>query len=145
MTDVPMREYESDGIVVEWRPTLCFHSRNCVAALPAVFDPERRPWIDARSASADAVEAAVARCPSGALRFRRLGAPGPVPALVEPLAITEVTAMAGGPLLLRGALRILDADGNLLAETDRAALCRCGQSKNKPFCDGTHKEIGFTG
>ena len=145
MTDVPVRDYEGDGIVVEWRPSLCFHSLNCVAALPRVFDPERRPWIDAAAASADAVEVAVGRYPSGALRFRRVDARGGAAVSVEPVTVTEVTAKAGGPLLLRGALRILDAHGNLLAETDRAALCRCGQSKNKPFCDGTHKEIGFTG
>lgn len=65
------REYATEEIVVEWRPELCIHSGNCARGLPLVFDPARRPWVDPRAASADEVEAQVARCPSGALRSRR--------------------------------------------------------------------------
>ena len=134
-----VREYSTDEIVVEWQPRLCFHSHNCIRALPKVFDAERRPWIDLDQASADEVEAAVAQCPSGARRARRPGAPE---TRTEPL---EVKAAAGGPLLIRGGVRVLDAEGNVLYEGDRAALCRCGGSANKPFCDGTHRTNGFTG
>src|SRR5438552_14291424 len=63
-----------DEIVVEWEPRLCFHSQNCVRSLPQVFDDSRRPWVQVDAASADEVEAAVARCPSGALRTRRVAA-----------------------------------------------------------------------
>jgi uncharacterized Fe-S cluster protein YjdI len=136
----PVRRYSTGEIVVEWESRLCYHSHNCVRALPQVFDPEARPWVKPELASADEVEAAVARCPSGALRSYRVGAaetPGH-----EPL---ELRASAQGPLLVRGGVRILDADGTLLYEGEKAALCRCGGSKNKPFCDGTHKTIGFEG
>jgi uncharacterized Fe-S cluster protein YjdI len=68
----PAREYATDEIVVEWRPQLCFHSGNCVRGLPQVFDRNARPWVRPAAASADEVEAAVAACPSGALRSRRL-------------------------------------------------------------------------
>jgi uncharacterized Fe-S cluster protein YjdI len=71
----PAREYETAEIVVEWRPELCSHSGNCARGLPLVFDPKRRPWVDPGAASADEVEAQVARCPSGALRSRRPGKP----------------------------------------------------------------------
>ena len=54
-------------------------------------------------------------------------------------------ASAGGPLLVSGGVRILDSEGNVLYEGERAALCRCGGSQNKPFCDGTHKTNGFRG
>jgi uncharacterized Fe-S cluster protein YjdI len=67
------KDYATDEIVVEWRPHLCIHSGNCVRGLPAVFDANRRPWIEPDAASADEVEAQVALCPSGALRSRRLG------------------------------------------------------------------------
>ena len=51
-----------------------------------------------------------------------------------------------GPLLVKGLKHLKDADGNPIAmEKDTIALCRCGASENKPFCDGTHKEIGFSG
>jgi uncharacterized Fe-S cluster protein YjdI len=132
------KEYATDEIVVEWEPRLCFHSQNCVRSLPQVFDDSRRPWVKVDAATADEVEAAVARCPSGALRTRRIGVPRP--RRQQPL---EVRASADGPLLLSGGVRILDADGVVLYEGERAALCRCGQSGNKPFCDGTHKKVGF--
>jgi uncharacterized Fe-S cluster protein YjdI len=67
----PAREYGTDEVVVEWRPELCVHSGNCARGLPLVFDPKRRPWVDAHAATADEIEAQVARCPSGALRSRR--------------------------------------------------------------------------
>ena len=134
------KEYATEEIVVEWEPRLCYHSQNCVRSLPQVFDDSRRPWIKIDAATADEVEDAVARCPSGALRTRRLGA---VPAKrQQPL---ELSASADGPLLVTGGVRILDAEGTLLYEGERAALCRCGGSANKPFCDGTHKKNGFRG
>ena len=136
--DSRTKEYATDEIVVEWEPRLCFHSQNCVRSLPQVFDDSRRPWVKVDAATADEVEAAVARCPSGALRTRRIGVPPP--RRPQPL---EVRASANGPLLLSGGVRILDADGAVLYEGERAALCRCGQSGNKPFCDGTHKKVGF--
>lgn len=133
------REYATDEIVVEWHAPLCFHSQKCVNALPKVFDSKRRPWIDLEQASADEIEAAVDGCPSAALRARRTGmTPPPAPRGLE------VTPMPNGPLLVRGRIRIVLADGSS-EELPRAAFCRCGQSKNKPFCDGTHREIGFRG
>jgi uncharacterized Fe-S cluster protein YjdI len=134
------KEYSSDEIVVEWEPRLCFHSQNCIRSLPQVFDETRRPWVKVGAATADEVEAAVALCPSGALRTRRPD--GRVSKDVGPL---EICASAGGPLLVSGGVRILDADGEVLFEGERAALCRCGGSGNKPFCDGTHKTNGFNG
>jgi CDGSH-type Zn-finger protein len=54
-----------------------------------------------------------------------------------------ICASANGPLLVTGGVRVLDAGGNVLYEGERAALCRCGGSSNKPFCDGTHRTNGF--
>ncbi len=136
--DTVTREYSTDEIVVEWEPSLCFHSHNCVRSLPQVFDPSQRPWVRVDAASADEVEAAVARCPSGALRTRRTGVSRSVR-----VDATQIRASANGPLLVSGAVRVLDADGAVLFEGEKAALCRCGGSANKPFCDGTHKKIDF--
>jgi uncharacterized Fe-S cluster protein YjdI len=72
--DPVTKEYATDEIVVVWEPGLCAHSGNCVRGLPQVFDSTRRPWVDVHAATADEIEVAVARCPSGALRSRRLGA-----------------------------------------------------------------------
>jgi hypothetical protein len=92
------------------------------------------------AASADEVEAAVARCPSGALRTRRVGVRP-----LRPQDAQQIRASADGPLLVSGGVRVVDADGSVLFEGEKAALCRCGGSANKPFCDGTHKKIGFRG
>lgn len=58
---------------------------------------------------------------------------------------TKITAMPNGPLLVEGPLQLVDASGNAhdTSERPRVALCRCGQSANKPFCDGTHGRVGF--
>ena len=68
------------------------------------------------------------------------GESAPAPKRVQPL---DALASADGPLLLSGGVRVVAADGTVLYEGERAALCRCGQSGNKPFCDGTHKKVGF--
>jgi uncharacterized Fe-S cluster protein YjdI len=136
--DKPQREYATDELAVEWHPRLCYHARECIKALPAVFDAERRPWIQVDAATTEEVEDAVARCPSGALRSHRVGV-----LRVEPSAETEVSVTPNGPLILRGNLRIV-RDGVEVARLEKAALCRCGHSSNKPFCDGTHLKVGFS-
>lgn len=58
---------------------------------------------------------------------------------------TEITVRAQGPLLVKGTCILRDADGNEITKNETFALCRCGSSSNKPFCDGTHKTIDFQG
>ena len=56
----------------------------------------------------------------------------------------EIRVTKNGPYLVSGPIELVDADGNTqTAEKDMIALCRCGASENKPFCDGTHSKIGF--
>ena len=136
----PARTYATDAIAVEWEPKLCIHTENCVRGLPQVFDGSRRPWVLVDAADADAVAATVMTCPTGALHFRRLDGG----AQEEPDAETTIEPRTNGPLFVRGKVRILDSEGELIREDTRVALCRCGASKNKPFCDGSHREIGFT-
>ncbi len=66
-----LQTYESPEITVTFDPTRCTHSGRCVRGLPAVFDVSRTRWVDITAASADEIAAQVARCPSGALQFRR--------------------------------------------------------------------------
>lgn len=72
-----LQVYETPDITVTFEPALCIHSGNCVRGLPAVFDVRRKRWVAPEAASADAVEAQVARCPSGALKSYRPGQPRP--------------------------------------------------------------------
>ncbi len=122
-----------------WEPRLCIHTKNCTRALPAVFAASRRPWIDPEAAEADAIAATVLTCPTGALHFRRLDG-GPQE---EPDAQTTIEPRPNGPLFVRGRVRLVDDDETVIREDTRVALCRCGASGNKPFCDGSHRRIGF--
>jgi CDGSH-type Zn-finger protein len=108
-------------------------------SLPMVFEPGRRPWIDATAAPADAIARVVARCPTGALHCDRTdgGAAEAVP------ATNSATLARHGPLYLHGDVEVLDESGALRLADTRVALCRCGQSSNKPLCDGTHLATGF--
>jgi uncharacterized Fe-S cluster protein YjdI len=136
----PTRTYANDAIEVHWEPRLCIHVQNCVHKLPQVFKAEERPWIVVDGADADAIAATVEACPTGALHYRRLDGGAQEEASDE----TTVEPRSNGPLFVRGHLRIVDDDGAVIREDTRVALCRCGASGNKPFCDGSHRRIGFT-
>ena len=133
-----IRIYEAPELVVEYDVSRCIHAAKCVQGLPQVFDPDQRPWIDPERAPAEDISEVIERCPTGALRFRwRDGGREEQPAPVNTVRVEK-----NGPLYVKGDLEIQMPEGKSMKET-RAALCRCGHSKNKPFCDGSHKEMGF--
>ena len=134
ITAVARRDYETDEIRVRWDSSRCIHTGLCLRALPEVFDVRRRPWVDVNAADADAIADAVERCPTGALRYERLdGAPGEMPS--RP---TQVLPIEDGPLLLVGDLDVRAPDGEQITHETRLTLCRCGLSRNQPFCDNSH-------
>ena len=59
------------------------------------------------------------------------------------MANVKIQALKNGPLLVRGEVEILDSSGETMQAANQVALCRCGQSSKKPFCDGTHGKVGF--
>lgn len=134
-----LKEYQDERIAVSWEPAYCIHTANCLNAEPEVFDSMRRPWIVLEAADADRIADAVRSCPTGALHFRRLDGGEQESAPEE----TTVQPRPNGPLFLRGKLKFVNGKGELIREDSRVALCRCGESANKPFCDGTHRAIGF--
>ena len=135
----PRRVYRSGAIEVHWEPRFCIHTGNCVRRLGRVFDPSARPWVDPDAADPDAIARTIVTCPTGALHFRRLDGG----AQEEAAAETTVEPRPNGPLFVRGRLKIVGADGHVIREDTRLALCRCGGSQNKPFCDGSHRRVGF--
>lgn len=132
--------YEADGITVYFEARRCIHAQRCVHDLPAVFDIERRPWIDPSASSADLLADVIHRCPSGALTYERTDGGPPEPIQEKP----SITLAPNGPLFVRGRLEIKAPDGTTVSDEPRVALCRCGASKNKPFCDNSHRAIGFS-
>ena len=130
------KAYRAEGVTVFFDARRCLHVAECVRGLPGVFDPDVRPWIQPENAPAEAVAEVVRRCPTGALHYALHGAPPEAPAV--PTTLMPVT---DGPLVMRGDLVIQTPAGEV--REVRAALCRCGASGNKPFCDGTHARIGW--
>lgn len=143
MSEGKTKEYSNSEVTVIWKPDLCIHSENCVNALPEVFRPDERPWIRVEEAGSEKIIEAVNKCPSGALSYRTRGE---IREELEELDDkVRIRASRNGPFIVEGGkVELLDADGNPCAARGRSiALCRCGASGNKPFCDGSHKEAGF--
>lgn len=139
MTDHPRRlqTYATDAITVTFDPTRCIHAAECIRTAPAVFDSRRRRWIKPELGDAELIETAVRRCPTGALAY---SLPDGV---AESADVPSVRTAPNGPLHVRGDAHVETEDGRVIATGLRMALCRCGATKNAPFCDGTHRAIGF--
>ncbi|MGB3634736.1 MAG: CDGSH iron-sulfur domain-containing protein [Rubrobacteraceae bacterium] len=133
------KDYRSEDITVNFDPGRCIHSAECIHSLPEVFDVEKRPWIQPGESDPETVAEVVMRCPTGALQFARKddGDEEPIP------EENVVTIAKDGPLYVRGDVEIKEHDGTTFLEDTRIALCRCGESQNKPFCDNSHKNSGF--
>lgn len=131
------KDYEGQGITVHWDSDRCIHTGICIKALPTVFDTSARPWINVEGGTTQQIADAVARCPTGALRFTS--------DIVreKPAATTVLRPVRGGPMIVRGNVEVVGHDGEVLCTETRVALCRCGNSGNQPFCDNSHRTKGF--
>jgi CDGSH-type Zn-finger protein/uncharacterized Fe-S cluster protein YjdI len=113
----------------------CIHARFCVTGAPKVFLANvQGPWIHPDAMAVERVVEIAHACPSGAIRYRRVD--GASDETAPPVNLASVRER--GPYAFRGQLQL---DGEACGF--RATLCRCGASKNKPFCDGSHNQIGF--
>ncbi|MDF3022266.1 MAG: CDGSH-type iron sulfur-containing protein [Steroidobacteraceae bacterium] len=115
----------------------CIHSRFCVTWGPKVFIANvKGPWINPDAMSTDALTEIAHVCVSGAIRYQRKdGQPDEQAPPVNLVSVRE-----NGPYAIKADIRLDGAPaGNF-----RYTLCRCGASKNKPFCDGSHNEIRFS-
>ena len=132
------RSYEGTDITVAYDSKRCIHAAECVRGLGQVFDPKARPWINPDAATPDDVAAVVRRCPTGALSYEYAAEAG-APAAPTP---SEFTVIADGPIYVHGNVALQTADEAEVRES-RLALCRCGASTNKPYCDNSHSEVPF--
>jgi hypothetical protein len=103
-----------------------------------VFLYGKEPWIDADGASVQEIIDTVRKCPSGALSYAIDGVEGAAPPREEMVTVTD-----NGPYAVTGGVELMGVEFGDGASKEHYTLCRCGASKNKPFCDGSHWEVRF--
>lgn len=127
--------YEGQEVTVNFNPRICSHAAECARIAPKVFNSAERPWIQPDNGTVADVEAVVAACPSGALTL-----PGPTHKTVDR---PEIEVSRDGPYWITGPQIEGDGAGEG-ATTEKYVLCRCGLSGSKPYCDGSHRDKGWT-
>ena len=142
--------YTNDEVTVVWKPKVCVHSTICWKELREVFNPRERPWIKMDGSTTDRIIEQVRKCPSGALSYflnadidKQADEPDKV--IAEAANILKIEVTADGPYLISTECMIVHSDGTQELKTGTVALCRCGNSQNKPYCDGSHGSTGFKG
>jgi uncharacterized Fe-S cluster protein YjdI len=137
------KKYTNGEVTIVWKPAMCIHSAICFNGLGDVFHPQELPWITPEKSTTDKIIEQVKKCPSGALSYYLNRDAANEEVKVDAETIVETTP--NGPLMVYGNVTIKDSKGNLTKKSNATAFCRCGASSNKPFCDGSHKKIGFEG
>jgi CDGSH-type Zn-finger protein len=131
--------YIGKEITIHDNRGICSHVGYCTDNLPSVFRLGVEPWIDPDGATREEIIATIKKCPSGALSYSVDGVEHRDHGR-EPL----ITASENGPYLVTGGIEIVGhASRAEEVSEEHCTLCRCGSSKNKPFCDGSHWSIGF--
>ena len=139
MSDKKKYTFPGTKVDVEWDGRLCIHIAECGRAKGDLFVAGRQPWCQPDLVNIDEVIDVVKRCPSGALIYEAKDQQS----VESPETENTVTVTYNGPYFVRGDLSIENAPGDMGGIAFRAALCRCGSSKNKPFCDNSHEDIKF--
>ena len=122
-------EYVGATVTIHDNRGICAHAGHCTDELPAVFRMRKKPWIDPDAASPEEITAIVRKCPSGALSLAGLMEEGGEP---------SIFVAPDGPYIVTGGPELLETERGQGASMRHYTLCRCGHSRNKPFCDGSH-------
>jgi CDGSH-type Zn-finger protein/ferredoxin len=126
-------------VTVSYTPVLCTHAAQCQARASSVFDPSKKPWIQPENGSLEAILDVIAACPSGALRV----SVGEQPTQHMTTGEIAIEVEKDGPYHVTNLP--LEAEFNGAgASRAKYSLCRCGMSKNKPFCDGSHYDASWS-
>ena len=119
--------------------SICSHAGVCTSKLPSVWKMGKEPWIDPNGEEMASITAIIEQCPSGALSYS-LEAGGDSD---EKPHSAGITVLPNGPYALQGEVTLISADSEPRESGARVTLCRCGASRNKPYCDGSHWKAGF--
>lgn len=130
--------YIAPAITIHDNRGICSHAGICTDRLASVFKYGSEPWIDPAGADAAAIGKTVHACPSGALSFSIGDVEQAIPERPGAITVTK-----DGPYAVVGQVGLVDAAWGQGASPEHYTLCRCGASRNKPFCDGSHWTSGF--
>jgi CDGSH-type Zn-finger protein len=131
-------DYRGRRITIHDNRAICAHAGHCTDGLGAVFKYGSEPWIDPDGAAIDAVIDTIRRCPSGALSYSLDEVEQQGPAGQPAITVTK-----DGPYAVVGGVGLTGQRWGQGASMEHYTLCRCGATKNKPFCDGSHWSIEF--
>jgi CDGSH-type Zn-finger protein len=131
-------DYRGLAITIHDNRGICSHAGFCTDNLKRVFRMGEEPWIDPDGATMEEIVRVVRMCPSGALSYSVDGMEHRDQDR-EPM----VTVTRNGPYAVTGGIELIGQEFGEGASRDHYTLCRCGASKNKPFCDGSHWAVGF--
>ncbi len=131
--------YPGENIDVTWDGRLCIHIAECGREEGELFVKGRNPWCMPDTTTPERVAEICERCPTGALTYSDNSGKSEQSPSENTINVTY-----NGPLFVYGELAIEEAPTDMTGVQFRAALCRCGQSGNKPFCDNSHLETGFS-
>jgi len=130
--------YAGKRITIFDNRAICSHAGHCTDALKSVFRNGEEPWIAPDGAQVEKIVETIRKCPSGALSYAIDGVEA------EPLERAPmVTVTDDGPYAVEGGIELLGVSFGDGATKEHYTLCRCGASKNKPFCDGSHWTVKF--
>jgi CDGSH-type Zn-finger protein len=130
--------YQARRITIHDNRSICAHAGLCTAGLDSVFKYKSEPWIDPAGGAIEEIIETIRRCPSGALSYGLDEVEGG-----DQQREPSITVTQDGPYAVVGGAQLLEQSWAQGASTEHYTLCRCGGSRNKPFCDGTHWSIGF--
>ena len=133
--------YKGENLNVSFAPDVCIHAAECVKGLPAVFDVNKKPWVNIAGANPEEIVDVIDKCPSGALKYELIDFEQKEEKIK--MEKTKVTVMPNGPLMIEGNVSVNKMSGENIKDGEKIFLCRCGHSTNKPFCDGKHKAAEF--
>ena len=143
-----VNEFSNGEIIVFWKSELCIHAANCLIGLPEVFNLKKKPWINVHASNSKEIMKIVNTCPSRALTYlksTKFVTSKPRATTKKRSKFARIQILKNGPALITGNFIVRDSKKKKIKiEGEVVALCRCGGTKNKPFCDGNHLQIGFT-
>jgi CDGSH-type Zn-finger protein len=130
--------YAGKRITILDNRAICAHAAFCTDELKSVFRQHDEPWIDPDGAEVEEIIKTIRKCPSGALSYAIDGVEAQPPQRPPMVTVTE-----NGPYAVTGGIELIGVKFGDGASSEHYTLCRCGASKNKSFCDGSHWEVGF--